>query len=253
MIVPQADIFLALMVFLRVGAIIAMIPFFGGRTVPMQYQVALAAAIALFVYPSFYYQVEIPSHVIMFIIVAAKEFFIGLMMGFAVRFVFYIADFAGTIISTEISLTRSDAFDPISQTNSTTISSLLFYLTALLILLSGTHYTILEAFVLSYKKVPINADFPMFKGVESFVRSSSDIFSVALKMAAPIIALSFVINMSFAVLGKAIPKMNVFMLSFAVRIMAGLSLVLLTVGILAQYLAQYIQRIPKQMIEFISF
>lgn len=253
MIVPQADIFFALMVFIRAGALISMIPFWGGRTIPMQYRVALAAALALFVYPSFLGDIEVPVHILSLIGAATKEFLVGLMMGFAVKIVFFAADFAGTIISTEVSLMRSDSFDPFSEATSTTVSSVLFYLTAMLILTTGTHHVILEAFVFSYKKVPIHGFLPMFTGVESFVKGTAEIFSVGLRMAAPIIALAFVINMSFAVLGKAIPKINVFMLSFSVKILAGLSLLFLTLGLIFQYLSQFLERIPRNMIEFITY
>lgn len=251
MILPQADIFYILMVMIRGGALISMIPFLGGRSIPMQVKVALIAALALFVYPSFSHNIPVPSHYLMLILAGLKELLIGLMMGFAVKILFSIADFAGTLIATETSLMRAESFDPFNQDASNSVSSLLFYMAIMILILSGVHYSILETFVYSYTIVPITAGLPNLQGVESFVRGTGEIFVVGLRMAAPIVAMSFVINMTFSVLGKAVPKMNVFMASFAVKIFAGLSLLFLTTGLLGQYLFQYIQRIPKQMIEFI--
>lgn len=253
MILPQAEVFLIFMVLLRVGGLIVMVPMFGGKVIPRQVQLAFAGGTALLVYPLLYETVSIPAHFVQIGIVMIKELFIGVMMGFAVKMVFYIGEFAGSLISVESGLVRSDSFDPIMQTESTAINTVIFYLTAIIIFITGTHYFILDAFLASYKNVPIGATFPAFKGVQSFVLESVQIFKIGLRIAAPIIALSFVINMAFAVLGKAVPKMNVFVISFAVKIMAGLSLLLMTLGLITQYFHRYVQYIPTKMLEFISF
>ncbi len=61
------------------------------------------------------------------------------------------------------------------------------------------------------------------------------------------------INMTFSVLGKAVPKMNVFMISFPVRIVVGMCLLLVVVGLITQYFHSYIEYIPKRMIEFLMY
>lgn len=254
MIIPEVDIFLTFMVFTRVGALIYMIPMFGGRLVPTRFQLGLSGGIALIVYPLLYEaNVVIPTHVIEIILTMAKELFIGLLLGFAVRIVFFIGEFAGMIIATETSTMRSEVFDPVMQTQASSISIAFFYLIALIILISGMHYKIIEVFVLSYDKVPIGAHFPVFKGIESLVKATADIFLIGLKIAAPAIGLAFVINVAFAILGKVVSKMNVFIVSFAVKIMAGLALFLMAIGLFVQYFNAYINNIPGRMIAFLSF
>jgi len=150
MIVPRLDIFLIFMLLIRIGGIITLLPIFGGRLVPRQIQLALAGGIAIILYPLFEASVQIPTHVLEFILIAGKEFLIGVLIGFAAKMAFYIAEFAGTLISTETSLMRSDVFDPLMHVNSTTVSTLFFYLVGLIILATDIHYYILDAFVLSY-------------------------------------------------------------------------------------------------------
>lgn len=253
MIAAKADIFFFFMVFTRVLGLITLVPFFGGRVIPKQIQIALGGGIALLVYPLVFNSNAIPEHGLTMLIFAFTELSIGFLMGFAVRMVFYIAEFAGTLISTETSLMRSDIFDPLMQSNSTSMGTLLFYLCVMLLLVTGMHYEIIRVFVGSYNVIPIGGVLPILKNVTPFVRASSGIFLIGLKIAAPIVALSFIINMTFATLGKAVPKMNVFITSFAVRIIAGLGLLFLSFGLIVQYFHGYIQNIPAQMLDFLSF
>ena len=67
-------------------------------------------------------------------------------------------------------------------------------------------------------------------------------------MTAPIIAVSFVINLVFSFLGRAVPQMNVFSESFAVRIIAGLSVFGLSLQLMAQHMLNYLRRLPDDIL-----
>ena len=71
-------------------------------------------------------------------------------------------------------------------------------------------------------------------------------------MAAPFIALNFLVNVSFAVLGKAVPKMNVFMTSFAIRIFAGLLLLVSSILLISSYILENSRRSVEIMLDIIQ-
>lgn len=240
-------------IFVRAAALLSLIPMFGGRIVPRLVQIAFAASLAIIASGFIPVEDAYPTHFVALVMITAKELLTGLLMGFAVRLVFHVAEFAGSLISMESGLMRSDAFDPLLQSQSTTVSTVLFHLSTVMIFVTGVHHEIIEAFVLSYRKVPIFAPLPLFRGVEALTHATANVFLLGLRIAAPVVALSFVINVTFAVLGKAVPKMNVFIVSFPVKIYAGLSLLLLIIGLIVQYFHDYIRGIPTQMIEFLSF
>ena len=81
---------------------------------------------------------------------------------------------------------------------------------------------------------------------------SSNAFILGVLMAAPFIALNFIINLSFAVLGKAVPKMNVFITSFGVRILAGLVLLLSSILLFSSYVIEHSKRSVQIMLEIIQ-
>ena len=88
--------------------------------------------------------------------------------------------------------------------------------------------------------------------MREFVREVSRVFVIGTLMAAPFIALNFLVNVSFAVLGKAVPKMNVFMTSFSVRILGGLVLLVSSLLLLTSYILDNSRRSVEVMLGIIQ-
>ena len=78
---------------------------------------------------------------------------------------------------------------------------------------------------------------------------TADILVVGLRIAAPFIALSFIINLGFSILGKAVPRMNVFIASVTVRLWAGLLLLAGFGALLLRNLDPLWQALPWDILE----
>ena len=240
-----------MMAFVRAGALLSLAPVFSGRTIPARIRVILCLFLA------YSASGRLPSHaplctdVVTLILAAAHEMLIGLLMGLGVRLIFYAIEMAGQLISTEIGLVMSAQIDPISQQNSTPIGTLLFYFGSLLFLLSGAHHAMFLAFIRSFELAPPGAISMNSHAGELFVTTSGNIFLIAVQMAAPLMAINFIITFTFAILGKAAPSINVFSESAPVRIMAGLALLGLTFGLTAQLVLSHIHDSPEIMLRLI--
>jgi flagellar biosynthesis protein FliR len=68
------------------------------------------------------------------------------------------------------------------------------------------------------------------------------------QVAAPVIAVSFMITVIFAVLGRAVQQMNVFTESFAFRAMAGLATFGLSLQLMSEHITNYLRRLPEDML-----
>jgi len=80
------------------------------------------------------------------------------------------------------------------------------------------------------------------------VARSGKVFVIALQIAAPVMAVSFLVTLVFAVLGRAVPQMNVFSESFPVRTLLGLTSLGLTCTFMGQHIANYLRRLPEDML-----
>ena len=213
------------------------IPVFAGRVVPIRLRIGLSALIA-YLMADFVPLASIQFHILGLVIGAIGELLCGFLLVLGVRILFYAIEMAGQLIAGEIGFAMSASFNPSTESSSTSVSQSLFYFAIVLFFLTGAPLTTLNAFVQSFQFVPAGGSFLAHFEPFALVKASAGLFSTGVQMAAPILAINFLVNIVFAVLGKAVPRMNVFITSFSVRIAAGLMVFLATVGLLAHTICE---------------
>ena len=240
-----------MMAFIRAGGLLAMTPVFSGKTIPIPVRLAIAGFLAYAAGGFVNATAPLPADMLLLVLSSFHELMTGLLMGLAVRLIFFAIEMAGQIISTEMGLVMSSQVDPISQINSTSVGTALFYLGSLLFLISGAHHAVFAAFLRSFTLSPPGSIGFSASAGENIAHAGGSIFLIAVQMSAPILATNFVVTLSFAILGKAAPSMNVFAESFAARILAGLVLLALTMGLTAQLVLSHLKGAPELMLRFI--
>jgi flagellar biosynthetic protein FliR len=236
-----------LMVFLRVSAMLAVFPVFSTANFPVQLRLALGALLAVLVCPTLPAFVQ-PHDMFGLVGIMAMEVLVGLLFGFASRMVFYALDMAGGIISSEIGLQLPPSMNPMSGSQMMAPGALLFYLACMLWLALDMHHWMLIGFAKTYQWLPIGGAHLNTVCLTDIVDRTTQTFVIALQLAAPIMAVSFIVSLVFSVLGRAVPQMNVFNQSFAIRTLAGLSVFGLTLELMAQHIANYLHRLPEDVL-----
>jgi flagellar biosynthesis protein FliR len=236
-----------LLVFLRVGAFMAVLPFFSATNFPVQLRVALAALTALLLAPLLppfpLAHLGFPA----LLVLLCKEVAVGLLLGFIARMIFYAADLAGSMISTEMGLNLAPLFNPLSQNQTQAPGTILFLLASVVMLTLDLHHWILAGFQRTYTFLPIGGAHLSGALFARVVTQTGGVFFVALQIAAPLLAMSFVITVVFAVLSRAVPQMNVFIESYAFRTVGGLLVFGLTLQLMAQHVLNYLRRLPDDL------
>lgn len=237
-----------LLVFVRVSAMITIFPLFSMQNFPVALRLALALFISLLVAPLLPPLAASPASFTGMIGLLALEAGFGLLLGFVSRLFFYVLEFAGSLIAMEMGLNMAASFNPFSNTRSEAPGLILFNLGALLFFTLNLHHYLLVALQRSFAVLPPGGGRLSAALFTDIVGRTGQIFLVGLLIAAPSIAVSFLINVVFSVIGRAVPQMNIFIESLAFRILAGLMVFGLTLNLMAQQIVNYLRRLPEDVL-----
>lgn len=237
-----------LMVFLRASSMLAVFPVFSARNFPVQLRLALGALLAALLCPGLPPAPAATHDTWGMVGCMAMEIGVGLLFGFASRMIFFALDLAGGIISTEIGLSMPATMNPLSDAQSAVPGLILYYLAAMLWLSLDMHHWMLAGFQRTYHFMPVGGAHLSGLLATDIVARTSQTFFIALQLAAPMMAVSFIISLVFSVLGRAVPQMNVFLESFTVRILVGLSVFGISMQLMSQHIINYLRRLPEDML-----
>lgn len=237
-----------LMVFIRVSAMFSVFPLLSSQNFPRQLRVALSILMAYLVAPMVTQGAPNGQEFWTLVGLMAAEAGIGLLLGFVSRMIFFAVEMAGRIISTEMGLTLSSDINPFTGSNLEAPAMMLYYLAGVIFFSLDLHHWLLVGIQRSYTYLPIGGWHPGAALMADIIGRTTQIFVVSVQIAAPIIALSFLLSLIFSILSRAVPQMNVFMESFAVRILAGLAVFGLTLSVMSQHVANYLRRMPEDIL-----
>lgn len=251
-IAPDIDkIYAIFLVFSRATGLFFLLPVFSGQMIPRQARIAIALLLAIAVAPSVLGTISYPDNILTCLIQIAHELCVGTIMGLMARMIFYALEFAGEYISITIGLSLSPNMDPFTRSRASPPNTMLVSLATVLFLITGSHHWCLLAFSKSFLVAPPDAALQT-QTLKALLIATQSVFLVGLQIAAPMMAISFIVNLTFATLGRAAPSLNVFQLSISVQILAGLFLFGMTMTLTAQYIINAFHAMPMLMLESIA-
>ena len=242
---------LFLMLFLRTTSLIAMAPVFGHVAVPVQVKVGLGAFMAFVLYPVLAARTpHLDLQLAPLVIMGVQEVLTGLFIGFAMGLIFSGVRAAGELIGFELGLSIATAFDPETGPNNV-IGAFLYLVAMLVFLLVNGHHVVLQALVLSYDAVPLNGLVFGGAAVDRLVRLTGLVFIVAVQCAAPVIVASFLVNVALAILARVAPAVNVFIVSFPVKIAVGMLVLMTSAPFLVFAFKKLLGGFQEQVLQFV--
>ena len=253
MIIHLDNVYSLLLIFVRTETLFIAVPVLGGSSVPIQMRVALGMMVSAILLPICPAAPLASGDASVLLVAMLYEFLIGLTMGLAVSAVISSISFASETIVNEIGLMRVETLDPTSGGGGAGggINTLLFYFSMVVFLAMGMHRQVILALAQSFRALPAGCLNTHGMSLDVVLSVTTQIFVVGILMSAPFIAINFLINTTFSILGKVAQKMNVFAVSFSVRIMVGISVLAATVTLLAHYIEFEFSFIPTRMLELV--
>jgi flagellar biosynthesis protein FliR len=232
--ITAAHLVLFFLVFTRVTSMLVVAPMFSYQAIPVAVKVAAGAFIALVLTPVLAARTAPVDPALPVLVIAAlKEAATGLLIGFAASLLFAGIRSAGEIIAFDIGFSAANVFDPENGTQNPVLGEALYLFTMLIFLCINGHHFLLDAVRLSYETVPPGGAFAGVPAARGLVSLGGMVFVVAVKFAAPVMVSLFLTNVALAILSRVMPQMNIFTVSFPLKIGAGLAAIMVSIPLTA--------------------
>ncbi|HNY65721.1 MAG TPA: flagellar biosynthetic protein FliR [Deltaproteobacteria bacterium] len=226
-----------LFIFVRVGIVFALIPLFGAEVLPRKVTAIIAFFLSLVLLPvAPPAGVSFNMNVLTLIVLILHELLVGLTLGLAVNVIFAGVQIAGELIGYQMGFSIVNVVDPITGVDAPITANLLYILAFLVFLSLGGHHMLIRAMVDSFTVLPVQAAFPRQAFVAAIMTYMAQAFIIGIKVAAPVICTLLLVNVAFAIMSRAIPQMNVFIMAFPVTIGIGLMFMIVVIKMMPGFM-----------------
>lgn len=239
-----------LMVFLRTIGVLLQLPVVAGRPIPVVVRLGLCVCVATLlagIVPA----ASVPGTMWGLVGGVASEVLVGLALGFVGQMVFAAVEMAGRLLSSEIGMSATPGLG-VPEPATEPMAALISTFAVVMFFLFGGHLMMLAALARSFSVVTAGQPALAPGAGESMIQATSHLIEIGMRMAAPFIAMNFLVNLTFSVLGRVVPKMNPFIVSFSMRIVAGLVLLASSGALFSSYLYSEFTQAPVRMLQLLT-
>ena len=229
----------AMLVIFRIGGLMIFGPLLSSVIIPMRVKLFLSLILGLAVYPTVSRQVPVDLPVVLDLWSLAPLLFTELLIGAAIGFMATLplmsVQVGGLIIGQQMGLGFARLFNPAAGVDENIIGQTLFLMTMAGFVMIGGLESLLLAVLNSFEHVPppalgaITADLSMLSLIVGLLAAA---FELALRVAAPLLALIFLQTVAMGFIAKTIPQINILSFGFPLRILGGLVIIVLGLAII---------------------
>jgi len=222
--------------FVRIGAALWMIPIFGDSRVSTPVRLLFAALLALLVAPMVTAMPSVDPISLQALVLAFEQVMFGVIFGLCLQFLFMVVTLSGQILSLQMGLGMAMMNDPVNGDSSPILSQLMMVFCTLLFLSLNGHLLTLEMLVRSFQLWPVGSSLYQLD-LDAVIRLMGWSMAAALALTLPAVIAMLLVNLTFGVMNRAAPSLNVISLGFPMTLMFGLLAVWLSIsGVPGRYL-----------------
>ncbi|WP_319467173.1 flagellar biosynthetic protein FliR [uncultured Pseudodesulfovibrio sp.] len=226
----------------RISIVLFLLPFFGGKSIPNPVKGALLIVLTLALWPQLSFPGSMmPGTGLGIALMFLGELILGLTLGLLVRVLFGAIQFGGQIIGFQMGFSMVNVVDPITGVSNAVTAHFLYMTTMLTFLVLNGHLQLLGALGTSFEYIPPGGLLLTPELANHIFEFSNLMFTLAVRIAAPVMAALFLIDLSLALIGRAAPQMHVLVLGFPVKISVGFFFIGFLFTIMSTYVLDFMR------------
>lgn len=211
--------------FARVSGFLMTMAIIGSRNIPARFRMLLALSIIALVAPVLPTTTAVELFSLSSFLLVIKQTLIGVVLGFVTRLLLETFVVGAQIIAMQSGLGFASLVDPANGTSVPALGQFFLMMTTMLFLAFDGHLMMIRLVVESFYSLPIDGGQTIAQMFYQLVIWTKWVFATALIMALVCIASLLIVNISFGVMTRAAPQINVFAVGFPMTMVSGLTLV----------------------------
>jgi len=212
----------------RIAGFFAVAPIFGARTVPLRVRAAFTFVMTFMIVPVLPNMPNVEAISVLNILIIAQQVSIGITLGLVLQMLFQMFVLTGQTISMQAGLGFASMIDPSNGISIAVLSQWYLTLVTLLFLAINGHLVVIEVLVDSFYMLPVGQggiSRDMWMQLANFL---TWMFKASITISLPAITALLLVNLTFGILTRAAPQLNVFSLGFPITMLCGIGVIWLT-------------------------
>ena len=219
----------ALLVGLRIAALMSFAPFFGNEAMNARSKAAFTVVLTVVLLPV-HSPAVIPVTLGGWLQAVASETMLGLMMALAMHFVFEAARLAGYVIGFELGYSLVNIIDPQTAIDTPVMSVFVYTFAMLTFLQLDMHHWMLRGLAHSYDVVSPGQALVTFSTTSALLHGAAGLWGAGIQICAPVVATTLLVNILLAFVAKAAPQLPVLPVGMALKALAGFTVLWTVIG-----------------------
>ncbi len=226
----------------RVTAFLLAAPIFGSQVITARVRLVLGVMITFLITPLLPPLPVFSGISLSTLLITMQQVLIGVTLAFIFQVVFQVFVLTGQYIAMKMGLGFASMNDPANGVTVTIISQFYLLTTTLLFISINGHLAILQILIDSFTVMPIGEK--GFSGIDFYQVANFGgwMFASALTIALPVLTALLVVNISFGVMSRAAPQINIFAVGFPITLIFGLLLMWIGFGAFLPAFQEYVNQ-----------
>ena len=210
-----------------------LVPALGGPRVAGTVRIGLGVMLAVLCLPALASLPLLALGPVGWVLLVARELFVGLTVGLCVGAAFRAAEAAGRLVDLARGANLAEVLSPLSDERTSPTGDLYLFLSVMVFLELGGLRTFANALGRSYQAVPVGGVLTArgLGPVAMLVTTSvARLMESALGLAAPVLVAAWLADVTLGMVGRAAPQIPLYFAAMPAKALLGLGLVLLGLG-----------------------
>lgn len=206
----------------RVASFLMVMPVIGTNLVPARVRMGLGLLVTILIAPLIDPVPAVDPLSGTAVLITLQQILIGTAMAFSVIMLLQVFVVAGQFIAMQMGLGFASMVDPSNGVQVTVLSQFYLIAVTLVFLALNGHLVVIEALIESFRVMPVAVDGLSLDSIWALVNRVSWLFSAAMLVALPAVTAVLIVYLSFGVMTRAAPQMNIFAIGFPISLLFGL-------------------------------